>query len=360
MTGVQTCALPISLAERREVGGFLWGQRANALRLCGPREDEAAQRAFERAVDIDPDNAGWWFDLGLLHKWRGRFKRGYDCNLKALARLDEADPRWRAAQWNLAICATAIGDGDVAGGVWKRLGMPAALTEASGMPLVEGLPPMQVRVLSRGTGRGLGSAVPDAATVFEVVWVAPLSPCHGVVQSPTFRDAPIDYGDVVLWDGAPVHVTETSDGPVPCFALLEILRRGDERRFSFVALQTDAGDVAGLEETLPEGTRVFVHRERVERGCPTCASGAGGPHVHAPEAPPPEARVAYGKVIVPAAADLRTFRVHFERTSRKGGHVVMALPELYEALGETRRAGQEHRAWRGIEKTALRKGLVAG
>jgi len=74
------------------------------------------------------------------------------------------------------------------------------------MPLVPGLPPMQVRVLAKGPGTGPNATVPDSSVSFELVWVAPLSPCHGVVQSATFREAPIDYGDVVLWDGAPVSV----------------------------------------------------------------------------------------------------------------------------------------------------------
>ena len=34
--------------------------------------------------------------------------------------------------------------------------------------------------------------------------------------------------------------------------------------------------------------------------------------------------------------------------------VSIALPELYEAIGDAKRAGQEHQAWRGIERKALR------
>ena len=42
----------------------------------------------------------------------------------------------------------------------------------------------------------------------------------------------------------------------------------------------------------------------------------------------------------------------------KNGRVVLAIPELYEALGDSKRAGQEHQAWRGIERNAMKKGLV--
>jgi len=35
--------------------------------------------------------------------------------------------------------------------------------------------------------------------------------------------------------------------------------------------------------------------------------------------------------------------------------VSIALPSLYEELGDSKRAGQEHQAWRGIEGKALRQ-----
>ena len=41
-------------------------------------------------------------------------------------------------------------------------------------------------------------SVNEVAAGFEVVWVQPLSPCHGVVRSPTQRDAVADFGDVVV------------------------------------------------------------------------------------------------------------------------------------------------------------------
>jgi hypothetical protein len=52
--------------------------------------------------------------------------------------------------------------------------------------------------------------------------------------------------------------------------------------------------------------------------------------------------------------DLSVFREAWE--SAIGARaLVAALPKLYEELGETKRAGQEHQAWRGIERKALRQ-----
>lgn len=335
-----------------QVGGWIRSLAANAYRLAGPAYDAQAVAAFERALASARDDGHLWFDFALLHKWRGRFQAGYDCNLRAQARLGDTRP----VLWNLGICATAIGDGNVAGLCWKKLGFTPELHPKSGHAFVDGLPPMQLRVLSKGSGYGFGGPIPEQAVGFEVVWVQPLSPCHGVVISPTFRDAPIDYGDVVLWDGAPVTVADGPNGPVPRFALLEILRKGDERRLRFVALEQKKGDIEALESALPEGSQVFVQHERVEHVCPVCASGdALRKHEHLP---PEDHRILYGKIVTSAEVALPTLQAAIESEVRKQGRVQIAVPELYDALGDSARAGKEHQAWRGIERIAIKKGLA--
>lgn len=336
----------------KDVGGWLRSLRANALRLAGPGQDDAAQRAFEEALEHDRDDGHLWFDLALLHKWRGRFQLGFDCNLRAQARLGDT----RAVLWNLGICATAIGDGNVAGLCWKKLGFAPEINAKSGNAFVDGLPPMQIRVLSRGSGYGFGGAVPDQAVGFEVLWVQPFSPCHGAVVSPSFRDTPIDFGDTVLWDGARVGTGEGPHGLVPRFPVLEVLRRGDERRIRFVALEQNAGDVAAIERQLPEGCQVFVQHERVEHVCPVCASGdALKKHDHLP---PEEHRIVYGKLVAPANVDPPAIRAALDGVVKGVGKISLAIPGLYELLGDTKRAGQEHQAWRGIERIAIKKGLA--
>ena len=61
-----------------------------------------------------------------------------------------------------------------------------------------------------------------------------------------------------------------------------------------------------------------------------------------------------GKVIVPPMQDLSEFRQAWE--SAIGARPLsVALPALHEQLGDPKRAGQEHQAWRGIEGKALRE-----
>jgi tetratricopeptide (TPR) repeat protein len=355
--------------ERKDpdIAGNLQASLGNALRLCGPGEDDHAQEAFDRALKLDARRGSWWYDMGLLHKWRGRFEEGLRANQMA---LEHAAHR-RPALWNLAICATGLGNGEVARRTWSELGMPVRTDPDTDMPFVEGLPPMRVRVLSRPSPIDGTSGFPTGVG-FELVWVAPLSPCHGVVQSPTFRDAPIDHGDLVLWDGAPVAEHRVSgSNPLPVFPLLEILHRGDERRWPFVALEREPGATKTLEEALPPGTRLFVQQERVAHHCPVCEGGVEveyeddheDDHDHEAVSVPatvpasatvPATALTRGKIVLPAVMDLSVFREAWE--SAIGARaLVAALPKLYEELGETKRAGQEHQAWRGIERKALRQ-----
>ena len=352
-----------------DVAGNLNAMLGNALRFCGPGRDIEAQEAFTRAIELDPERGEWWYDAGLLDKWRGRFDEGYAANEQARMRLGPQRP----VLWNLAICATALGKAEEAVEIWDEIGVPARIDRSRGMPYVAGLPPMLVRVLSRTAATDGTSKLPDGAVGFELVWVAPLSPCHGVVQSPTFRDAPIDYGDLVLWDGAPVAAHKTSaEDAVPVFPLLEILRPGDERRWPFVALEQEPGAIQGLEEALPEGIRLFIREERVEHHCAACE--AGEPHEHGagavsepvtaaasvtasasvPVSAPAPVSLVRGKVIVPAGQDLSGFREAWEAATG-ARPMSVSLPALYEQLGDSKRAGQAHQAWRGIEGKAVRQ-----
>ena len=150
-------------------------------------------------------------------------------------------------------------------------------------------------------------------------------------------------------------VLQTPDGPVPRFPLLEILKPGDEHRLRFVALQDKPGRIDELEAALPEYAKLFVHREKVEVAAPRRADGSA-PRSGVTPGGGEDRRLVYGKIILSRGADLRGFRASFEKATAKG--IAIALPGLYEALGETKRAGQEHQAWRGVERKAKKRGLL--
>lgn len=334
--GAATRGLETAGGRDARTRAFLTINLAHALRALGAARDAEAQRAFADALALAPEQTAWWIDLARLHLWRGRFP-----DALAAARRGEG----RAAAFAIAMAATALGDGEAACDAWRALGIPAERTP-SGMPLVPGLGAVDVRVPARAPGLGdAGTAVPREALSFERVGVQPLSPCHGVVRTATYRDGPCDFGDTVLWD----VTTPVTRGQTPCFPLLEVLRRGDERRFRFIARQQQAGDVERLCTQLPAGALIFVHHERISHVCARCASGeALVRHQHLP---PEEHRVVYGKLIVPAGADLTEFRAALEEAQRAHPGVLLVIPELHEALGDSRKAGQAHQAWGVMERT---------
>lgn len=325
-------SLPGELRTTPAIGGYLQINLADALRMMGPTYDADSYKAYQLALTIDDTNGWWWFQLGILHKWRGRFVEGLDANEKARARLGDLKP----VLWNLALCATALGQGELAVEAWRKLGIEGKQS-SSGLPYVADMPPMQVRVATLGEDTGQNDPLPPSAVTFEVVWVQPLSPCHGVVQSPTARRASIDYGDMILWDGAPVRIGEIDGRQVPVFPLLWILRRGEERRLRFVGMAKDAQAIDAVIGSLPEDVHMIVFDRRRD------AVGA---------------TLFYGKLIAPPERDLAAIRDALDKAVRAQPSFTIAIPQLYELLGDTPQAGKAHQAWGGIEKAAESKGIL--
>lgn len=340
--------LPPAERESPESGARLLALRGSALRLLGPRRHADAVQAIERAIALDPERGEHWFDLGLVHKHARAFGPSLEATRRARELLGDARP----VLFNLAIAATALGRGPEAAEALRALGIDARAGEGE-LPFVEGLPPVQVRLPTLGSGTTLAAVVPDQAASFELVWAQPLSPCHGVIRSPTLREAIADFGDVVLWDAAPVVVTEQDGRPVPRFPLLGVLKRGDERRFRFLALQQQEGEVTRIGAALPDGVVLYQHGERVETVCPRCA--AGETLVRHEHLPAEEHRVAFGKIVVPPELELAAFARALEDARRAHPGVRMAIPGLYEALGEAKQAGAHHKRWGEMERTVTRR-----
>ena len=124
----------------------LLAARGNLLRLGGPSRDAEAVASLERAITRE-GRGEWLYDLGLCHKWAGRFRAA----LLAFERAKEKLGATRGVLFNLAICATASGAAEEARDAWRALGHDAKL-EPGSLPFVEGLPPIQVRVPTRGSG----------------------------------------------------------------------------------------------------------------------------------------------------------------------------------------------------------------
>lgn len=322
--------------------------RAALLRLRGNaavrlRDDESGRADLEAALALDPQSAETLRDLGLCHMRALRWASACDHLVRAKARGGKG----RALLFDLGCAATAAGEAELAAATWREAGMSVELAEG-GLPFVADLRPVMLRVPTRGPGHGVETWLPDEAVGIERIWAQPLSPCHAVVRSPTFRDAIADFGDVVLFSPAPAQVIVQGDERVPVFPALGVLRAGDERRFRFLAMQQEAGQVDAMRASLPPDVVLYAHAERVEQVCPRCAAGdVLTKHEHQP---PETHRGVVGKLVVPAAVSLEAVRDALETARAAQPGVLMAIPGLHEALRDTQQAGKHHKTWGAIER----------
>jgi hypothetical protein len=329
--------LPPAQREDPGVAADLYSELAMALRLTGSQDDEAALEAMSHALRLDPENGSSWFRLGLIHKWRGRWREGVDANRRA-HELGETE----GVLWNLAICAMGAGDHALAASVMKELGMKGTIGD-DGI-LTGSFDGAQVRVSTLGEGIDPAAHVPGREPVFENLWIDRLSYVHGKIANASIHDLPVDYGDIVLFDGAPVGWRDDGTTRTPRFPLLQKLRSGAYRRYWFLAKQPRGGFFDDLAEFLPEETFFYVHDEQVNMLCDDCARGGKIVHDHTK----PESFLVSGKFVVPEHRFDSTLVETLENLA--GDDALIAIPQLFDDLGDAARARRDEERWRVIDE----------
>ncbi|HYO77912.1 MAG TPA: hypothetical protein VE010_15750 [Thermoanaerobaculia bacterium] len=330
----------LSADERNDpaVAAALYSDLAMALRMTGSQDDEAALEAMTQALRLDPENGLFWFRLGLLHKWRGRWREGVEANLRARNLGDES----QGVLWNLAICATGAGDHAFAGEVMKELGMTGAVGEDGIFTGTFG--GAQVRVSTLGEGIDPAAHVVGSEPDFEHLWIERLSYVHGRILNASIYELPVDYGDIVLFDGNPVSWRDDGTTRTPRFPVLQKLRAGAYRRYRFLARQPRGSFLQDLNESLPEETFFYVHDEQVNMLCPDCANGGKIVHDHRGS----ESFLVSGKFVVPEAhLDLSLVETLENLT---GDSALIAVPQLFRDLGDAVRTRRDEERWRIIEQ----------
>ena len=93
-------------------------ERANRLHEEGAAvmwdDGDAGLSKFLAAVELAPEKAESWYNMGLIHKYRGAWTESFECNKKA----HQYSPDDDATRWNLAIAATALNKWKEAREVW--------------------------------------------------------------------------------------------------------------------------------------------------------------------------------------------------------------------------------------------------
>lgn len=246
---------------------------ATAARMMARQGDDVAEAAYKRLVELQPESSSAFYCLGLFLKTRGRFREGMLANLRA---AELAVTPTDAMKWNIGICATGAGDGATALNVWLELGNKLAIGR---FDLPDGrYPSCKVRLAERPLAER--NAENDDPGLEETIWIERLSPCHGIVRSVLYDELGVDYGDVILIDGAPITYHRYGDDEIPVFPHLATLVRGGYQFFDFAGIQVSEGQLGDLSRGFREDIVIYSHTERMNFLCASCWRDAALNHEH--------------------------------------------------------------------------------
>ncbi len=306
---------------------------ATAARMVARQRDELAENSHRRLVELAPDSAASHYNLGLLLKTRGRFREGMIANRAAADLVDEAVEPY---EWNLGICATGAGEGRVALDVWKRMGQKIRMGR---FELPEGGYPMcKVKLAERPLAER--SADADDPGLEETIWIERLSPCHGIVRSVLYQDLGVDFGDVVLMDGAPITHHSYGEEQVPVFPHLATLLRRDYRLYDFAGTQDQEQRLAGSSNDLPEDAVVYSHTEQYRTLCKSCWRDGDLDHARHEEE---VHHVVTGRIAAPGHIEPGELLGRLDAAVAAREPCRIYVPDLCEAAGLADRAAVEKR-----------------
>lgn len=324
------------LAEK-ETGGrnqvVLLEALATTTRMMGRQRDRVCERSYRRLVELDPGTSYQHYNLGLFFKTRGLFREGVQAN-QASARLREEPSE--ACEWNLGICATGAREGAAALEVWQRMGQKIRMGRF-GLP-EGGYPQSKVKLAERPLAER--DADNDDPGLEETIWIERLSPCHGIVRSVLYQSLGVDYGDVVLFDGAPITYHRYGDTKVPVFPHLATLIRSGYRLYDFAGTQDARGQLANASEALAEDAVIYTHTEQFVLLCNACWRAEGTDHaVHEDR----DEHVVVGRNAAPPGIDPATLLRQLDSAMADRAPCCVYAPTLCKAAGFADRADMEQR-----------------
>jgi tetratricopeptide (TPR) repeat protein len=216
-------------------------------------DPEQALAMYQQVLKLDPKRPTTLYNIGLIHKYRGDWQLSREFNQRAV----HLSPEDEAANWNLAIAATALRDWATARAVWRRLG----ILEADG----EG--PIEVNF-----GKTPVRLNPDGAG--EVVWGDRIDPVRVRVLNVPYPESGFRYGDIVLHDGAPVGSRESEGREYSVFNVLELYEASSFSTYhAEVRIERDS-DAEELTQALDDARVINEDWTRSVRTlCKQCSEG---------------------------------------------------------------------------------------
>ncbi len=308
---------------------------SSVARLMARRYDDLAERSYARLVELLPETSWAHYNQGLFFKTRGRFFEGLLANQKA---IDLSDTQRENYQWNLGICATGANEGAIALNVWKEMDQNIELGRFN---LPEGrYPTCKVRLAEHTLAERTSSC--DEPGLEETIWIERLSPCHGIIRSVLYQDLGVNYGDVILFDGAPITVHKYGETQVAVFPHLSTLRRNNYHFYDFAGTQEANGELEELSAQLEGDAVVYSHTESYVTLCSTCWRDEKIDHEHLATE---EKHVVTGRIAAPP--DVEPFDL-LEQIDKQLKHTPanrIFSPQLCLAAGLEDRAKFEERRY---------------
>jgi tetratricopeptide (TPR) repeat protein len=300
---------------------------ATSARMLARQRDEIAENSYRKLTEINPRKSAYHYNLGLFFKTRGRFEEGMKSNQTA---ANLADEKVDSYEWNFGICATGAGNGAVALDIWKRMGQKI---EMGRFGLPEGsYHQCKVKLAERPLAERTADV--DDPGLEETVWIERLSPCHGIIRSVLYGDVGVDYGDMILIDGAPITYHTYGDTKVPVFPHLATLVRQNYQFFDFAGTQEEPGQLAGASIELDEDAVVYPHPENLLQLCANCWRDPDIDHEHRERM---EKHVVIGRIAAPGHIDHVQLLDQLDRAMAKRSGCHLYAPDLCVAAGiETR------------------------
>jgi tetratricopeptide (TPR) repeat protein len=327
---------------------------ATAARMLARQYDDIAESSYRKLTEINPRKGAHHYNLGLFFKTRGKFAEGMKSNQVAASLADktiEADETIDAYEWNLGICATGSGNGSVALDVWKQMGQEI---EMGRFGLPEGsYPHAKVKVAQRPLAER--SADLDDPGLEETIWIERLSPCHGIIRSVLYEELGVDYGDVILIDGAPITHHTYGDKQVPVFPHLATLVRRKYKRYDFAGTQHEARQLADADIELDGDSVIYPHSEYLRQFCARCWRD---PDVDHDQHEQVERRIVVGRIAAAPDVDPAQLLDQIDKALARRSGCQLYVPDLCLAAGFQARASVEKRRFDLLTRNEQRQGSV--
>jgi len=310
-------------------------------RLMGRQYDDIALESYARLVELLPDTSWAHYNQGLFFKTRGHFSAGVIANKKAMQLAEEACESY---QWNLGICATGSGQGEEAHGIWKDMGQKIELGRY-GLP-EGGYPSCKVRLAERPLSER--DAESDDPGLEETIWIERLSPCHGIIRSVLYRDLGINYGDVILFDGAPITCHTYGDQQIAVFPHLATIKKNNYQLYDFAGTQEERDLLGNLSSELAKDAVIYSHTENYSVLCTTCWRNEDIDHEHTEGE---EKHVVTGKIAIPPSINPRAILDMIDDALKDTPENRIFSPDLCRAAGLEDRARIEERRYALLSDT---------